>query len=172
MRLSNLSTDRLILIPMTLEITKTLMEENTIEVEKIGLKTDENWPTQDTKDILPMVKSDLEKLIIPTGFECWMIVKKDDMRIIGDIGFKGQPDKNREIEVGYGLVEKEKGKGFVTEALCKILDWAFSQKNVDIIKADCLISNMASIRVLEKVGMKETNRDNELIYWELHKNLM
>ncbi|MGH4137115.1 GNAT family N-acetyltransferase [Clostridium sp.] len=170
MSVSNLNTERLMLIPMSLDITKSLMEDNTMVIEKLGFKVESDWPRLDTKDILPMVKSALEKSIIPTGFECWMIVKKDTMKIIGDIGFKGQPDEKKEIEVGYGLVEKERGKGFAKEALCKILDWAFSQKNVDIIKADCLISNLASIHVLKKVGMKEINKDHEFIYLELKKN--
>ncbi|MBU3191843.1 GNAT family N-acetyltransferase [Clostridium bowmanii] len=170
MSVSNLNTERLILIPMSLDITNSLIEESTTVIEKLGLKADSNWPTEDTKDILPMVKRALEKSIIPTGFGCWMIVKKATMKIIGDIGFKGQPDEKKELEIGYGLVEKESGKGFATEALREILDWALSQKNVNIIKADCLINNLPSIHVLEKVGMKETNRDHELIYWELQKN--
>lgn len=33
--------------------------------------------------------------------------KKNNMRIIGDIGFKGQPDEKKDIGSSYGLVEKE-----------------------------------------------------------------
>ncbi|WP_258880058.1 hypothetical protein [Clostridium estertheticum] len=38
-------------------------------------------------DILPIVNKSLEKDRIPTGFEFWMIVKKDTLQVVGDIGY-------------------------------------------------------------------------------------
>jgi len=169
--LENIQTTRLILIPMTLEVTKSLINGSSREVEKLGIKTDEKWPTEDTKDILPFICESLEKYKIPSGFEIWMIVKKDNMQVVGDIGFKGKPDEKGEVEIGYGLVENERGKGIGFESLKSIIDWGISQKSVNVIKADCLINNKASTRILEKVGMKEVNRDNDLIYWEFIKSV-
>ncbi len=169
MNLKNIQTTRLILIPITLEITKSLMSGSSKEVENLGIKTNEKWPTEDTKDILPIIYESLEKDKITSGFEAWMIVKKDNMQVIGDIGFHGKPDEKGEAEVGYGLVESERGNGIGFEALKAIIEWAFSQKSVNVIKADCLIANKPSARILEKVGMKEINRDENLIYWELIK---
>lgn len=167
MSLKNIQTARLILIPITLEITKSLIDGSSKEVEKLGIKTDEKWPTEDTMDILPIIKKSLENYKIPSGFETWMIVKKDNMQVIGDIGFHGKPDEKG--EVGYGLVEHERGKGIGFEVLRAIIDWAISQNSVKVIKADCLINNKPSARILEKVGMKEINRDDQLIHWEIIK---
>ncbi|MBX4267256.1 hypothetical protein [Clostridium estertheticum] len=86
MDLKNILTDRLILIPVTFEITNSLLDGSSNEIEKLGIKTDEQWPTKDTMDILPIVNKSLEKDRIPTGFEFWMIVKKDTMQVVGDIG--------------------------------------------------------------------------------------
>ncbi|MDD3224894.1 MAG: GNAT family N-acetyltransferase [Clostridium sp.] len=169
MILKNIQTTRLILIPITLEITKSLMSGSSKEVEKLGIKIDSKWPTADTKDILPIICKSLEKDKIPSGFETWMIVKKDNMQVIGDIGFHGKPDEKGEVEVGYGLVENERGHGIGFESLKAIMDWVISQKNVKVIKAECLLDNKPSKRILEKVGMKEINRDQNLIYWELTK---
>jgi RimJ/RimL family protein N-acetyltransferase len=165
--LKNIITDRLILVPVTLEITQSLLDGNNKEIEKLGIDLDEKWPTEDTMDILPFVKDSLEIDRNPSGFEFWMIVKKDSMKVVGDIGFKGKPDDKGEIEVGFGLVETERGHGLGLESLKAIIDWAFSQKNVNVIKADCLIDNKPSARILEKVGMKEINQDQDFIYWEL-----
>lgn len=167
MALKNIQTERLILIPITLEITKSLIDGNNKEIEKLGIKTDAKWPTEDTMDILPVIIKSLEKDKISSGFETWMIVKKDNMTVIGDIGFFGKPNEKGEVEVGYGLVELERGKGFGFESLKAIIEWASSQVSVNVIKADCLLDNKSSARILEKVGMKEINRDHELIYWEL-----
>lgn len=154
------------LVPVTLEITRALIEGNNKEIEKLGIKADKKWPTEDTKDILPIINNSLEQDKIPSGFEFWMIVKKNSMQVIGDIGFHGKPNEKGEVEVGYGLVEHERGKGFGFEALKAIMDWLSFQESVKVIKADCLINNKSSARILEKVGMKEVGRDNDLIYWE------
>jgi RimJ/RimL family protein N-acetyltransferase len=159
------------LVPVTLEITRTLLEGSIKEIEKLGIKVDKMWPTEDTKDILPIINNSLEQEKIPSGFEFWMIVKKNGMQVIGDIGFHGKPNEKGEVEVGYGLVEHERGKGFGYEALNAIMEWLSSQESVKVIKADCLINNKPSARILEKVGMKEVGRDNELIYWEFVKEI-
>lgn len=171
MYLKNIQTGRLILIPVTPDITNALIHGNIEEVEKLGIITDGTWPNEDTMDIVLLVNRAFQKDKIPSGFEFWIIVKKDDMKIIGDIGFHGKPDEKGEVEVGYGLVEQERGKGFGFEALRAIMDWAISQNNVKAIKAGCFINNIPSARILEKVGMKEINRDSNLIYWKFIKSL-
>ena len=172
MNLKNIHTNRLILIPITLEITKSLIKGSSKEIENLGIKCDKKWPTEDTMDVLPIINSSLEKDKIPSGFEFWMIVKKDTMHVIGDIGFHGKPNEKGEVEVGYGLVEHEQGKGFGSESLNAIMDWLNFQESVKVIKADCLISNKPSARILEKAGLKEVNRDDELIYWEVIKSVL
>jgi RimJ/RimL family protein N-acetyltransferase len=157
------------LVPVTLEITRDLIEGNFKELEKLEIKADKKWPTEDTMDILPIINNSLEKDKVPSGFEFWMIVKKYNMHVIGDIGFHGKPNEKGEVEVGYGLVEHERGKGFGYEALNAIMDWLSFQESVKVIKADCLIDNRPSARILEKVGMKEITRDKDLIYWEFIK---
>lgn len=164
MNLKNIHTNRLVLIPITLEITKSLINGSSKEIEKLGIKCDKEWPTEDTLDILPIINNSLEKNKMPSGFETWMIVDKANKIVIGDIGFHGSPNEKGEVEVGFGLVEHERGKGFGSESLNAIMDWLNFQESVKVIKAECLINNKPSAQILEKAGLKEINRDNELIY--------
>jgi RimJ/RimL family protein N-acetyltransferase len=120
-------------------------------------------------DILPFINKAFEKNSEPSGFEGWMMVLKANMTIIGDIGFRGIPDDNGDVEIGYGIIEEAQGKGYGFEVAKSMIDWAFSQDKVKSVKADCLINNAPSIRILEKVGMKEIKRDQSSIYWELIK---
>ena len=101
MNLENLLTDRLILVPVTLEITESLLDGSSREIEKLGIKADKEWPTKDTMDILPIINESLEKDRNPSGFEFWMIVKKDNMQVVGDIGFHGKPNEKGEVEVCF-----------------------------------------------------------------------
>jgi len=87
MNLKNIFTNRLIIIPVTFEITQSLLDVSSKEIEKLGIKTDGKWPTKDTMDILPIINKSFESDRNPSGFEFWMIVKKDNMQVVGDIGF-------------------------------------------------------------------------------------
>lgn len=159
-------TERLILFPLTYDIVCSVLNGETKELEGLGYKTDGKWPRSDTLDILPIIKDSLKGLKQSTGFELWIIVKKEDMVIIGDLGFKGEPNEKGEIEIGYGLIEDERKKGYGYESVKELIKWGFSQENVKKIKAECLINNIGSIKILQKVGLTEIKRDKEMIYWE------
>lgn len=169
MNLNNIHTERLILIPVTYEITSTLIKGSGEEIEKLGITAHSNWPTEDTKDILPIINKALEETKVPSGFEFWMIVNKESSEIIGDIGFHGKPDENGVVEIGYGLVQQERGKGYGFEAAKAIMEWTLAQEEVKVVKADCLVDNIPSVRILEKLGMHETGRDEKFIFWEIRK---
>lgn len=169
MNLCNINTDRLILIPVTLEITQSLLAGSTKELEKLELHTGDSWPTDDTMDILPYINASLEKEKEPSGFEFWMIVRKVDRYIIGDIGFYGKPNEHGEVTIGFGLVEQARRNGYGSETLRAMVDWLNSQESVKVIKADCLIGNVPSAKILARVGMNEIGRDKEAIYWEYVK---
>jgi Acetyltransferases, including N-acetylases of ribosomal proteins len=165
LEVKNLHTERLTLIPVTYSILEDVSKGGKTELEKIGIFTDGNWPTKDDWDIIPIILKEMEKTKTPSGFEFWIIVRDKDKKILGDIGFHGKPDEDGSVEIGYGLVEDERGKGYGFEALNTIIAWAKSHPDVKTIKADCLIDNYPSIRILTKAGMKEVSRDEELIYW-------
>lgn len=166
MIIQNIITDRLILIPVTLQLTTLLLNNDLAEIENIGIRMSEHWPTTDTKDILPIVHETLKGQDAPSGFEFWMIQCKETNMVIGDIGFHGKPDENGEVEVGFGLVREAWNKGYGYEALKGIAKWTMMQEGVKTLKADCLIDNLASIRILEKIGLKEVYRNDEYIFWK------
>lgn len=167
--LQNLDVDPLRLIPITLEMASELIRHETHELERHGLRPAMGWPTADTMDILPILHETLRQAGSSSGFETWLIVKKENGSIIGDIGFHGKPNELGEVEIGYALVAQERGKGFGYQALQAIVAWALSQPNVEFLKAECLIDNKASARILAKSGMREEKRENGYIYWVLRK---
>jgi hypothetical protein len=76
MRPNNIHTERLTLIPVTYEITSSLIKGSSEEIEKLGIAAHSNWPTEGTKRILPIINKALEETRCPSGFEFWMIVNK------------------------------------------------------------------------------------------------
>ena len=103
------------------------------------------------------------------GWGVWFVIRRENNQVIGDIGFKGKPNDRKTVEIGYGIIPAAQNKGFATEAVQALIDWAFSSGQVEKVIAECLEDNVASIRVLEKVGMKRTSAKDGMLYWELEK---
>mgnify|MGYP000085476935 CR=1 FL=1 len=164
-----LTTERLILIPMTHEQVRSVMIGEEIPHQEFSIEKDPHWPRKDTMDILPVADQILESQEHPSGFEIWMIVKRDTQTVIGDIGFHGPPDNKGTVEIGYGLVDTEHNQGLGSEALKALMDWALQQPEVKNISATCKLDNIPSRRILEKNEMKEVARNTELISYERKK---
>jgi len=101
------------------------------------------------------------------GWGPWFVILRENYQVIGDIGFKGKPNEQRTVEIGYGIIPTTQNKGFATEAVQGLINWAFSSGQVEKVIAECLEDNIASIRVLEKVGMERTYAKDNMLYWEL-----
>ncbi|WP_163103196.1 GNAT family N-acetyltransferase [Peribacillus alkalitolerans] len=117
----------------------------------------------------PHIDMHLKELTLnPTtlGWGVWLVLLKDTNQVIGDIGFKGKPDHQGKVEIGYGIAPTSQRNGYATEAVNGLIHHAFSTGKVVKVVAECLKDNIASIKVLEKVGMTRTGADDELLYWE------
>jgi aminoglycoside 6'-N-acetyltransferase len=72
--------------------------------------------------------------------------------LIGDFGV-GWDAEGAEAEIGYTLRPEHRGRGFATEALAEVVDRLFSE-GVERVTTSIDPENVASIRVLEKVGFR------------------
>ena len=167
--IDKLLTERLILIPFTLQICRNILNNDFTDLGKIGLNKGKGWPDEDVMETLPRIINNLSRVESPTGFESWMIIKNDSLEIIGDAGFKGFNDQEKNADIGYGIIKEERRKGYAEEAVIALLKWAFAKENVKEITAGCLLDNVSSIHLLKKLNFKETSRDHEFLYWSLQK---
>lgn len=103
------------------------------------------------------------------GWGPWFVISKSDSKVIGDIGFKGVPDNEGFVEVGYGIIPEAQKQGYATESVQAIIDWAFKSSQVKKVNAQCNEENIPSIKVLEKLKMKKIRQENRMIYWERTK---
>lgn len=99
----------------------------------------------------------------------WLVMLKSSGKIIGDIGFKGKPDEQKAVEIGYGFLEEYWHKGYATEAVTPLIEWAWATGAVEAIKADTELGNHGSVRVLEKMNMQKIAESESLLYWKLEK---
>ena len=88
----------------------------------------------------------------------------------GLLGFKGLPDPNGEAEIGYGIDPKYQGQGFTTEGVQALIAWAFQDPRCKaVIAPNTLKDNLASNRVLAKVGMIIEHEGELTNDWRLDK---
>jgi len=154
-------------MPFTLDICEGILKGSYLALSEKNIIPGRGWPDEDILETIPRIINNLKKVAAPTGFESWMIINTITNQIIGDIGFKGIPDEVGTIDLGYGIVEAERRKGFAVEASAGLLHWAFARPAVRAITANCLISNKGSIKVLHSLNFKEIKEEGNMIYWKL-----
>ena len=169
LQIEKLQTERLLLIPFTTQICKNLINDDFSDLYNMGLIKGKSWPDDDVLETLPKIISNLSLVEAPTGFESWMIIKNETFEIIGDLGFKGFNYEKENIDLGYGVIKEERGKGYAEEATKALIKWAFTEDIVKEITARCLIDNISSIKLLKKLKFDVTKNDNEMMYWSLQK---
>lgn len=167
LQIDKLTTERLILIPYTIQICENIINKNFSNLFDMGLKRGKSWPDNDVIETLPKIINNLSQVESPTGFESWMIIKKETLEIIGDLGFKGYNHEEENIDIGYGIIEEERRNGYAEEATKELIKWAFSTGLIKEITAKCLIENTGSINLIKKLNFIEVKRDHEMIYWTL-----
>lgn len=99
-----------------------------------------------------------------------------DMRLhegqsVGGCAFKGPPDGEGAVELGYAIDPDHQGQGYATEAVEAIVAFALSKENVSKVRAHTKPENMASQRVLiktgfDRLGMVEEPEDGLVERWE------
>lgn len=97
-------------------------------------------------------------------FTYWLIKIKDIDFGAGLAGFKGYPDQNGFVEIGYGIDHEHWNKGYMTEAAGALVTWALAQpvcKTVTAIET----KNPASIGVLKKLGFTLVHEDKKGTTW-------
>jgi ribosomal-protein-alanine N-acetyltransferase len=87
------------------------------------------------------------------GWAIWYAVQREPATLVGNLGFVGRPDDEAAVELGHSMLDQFQRRGYATEALGALIDWAFSHDEVRIIRARVLASQESSIRVLEKSGL-------------------
>ena len=63
-------------------------------------------------------------------FGLYVLVRREDDRAVGGMGFHGVPDEEGKAEVGYDLAEAARGNGYATEALRALAKWALARDDV------------------------------------------
>lgn len=86
------------------------------------------------------------------GFGRWAVIHKTDNLFLGWCGLKYTPELD-EIDIGYRFLKKYWNQGYATEAAIACIEIGFQKLKLQTIVGHVLKDNIASIKVLEKIGL-------------------
>lgn len=82
-----------------------------------------------------------------------MIVERERNIGVGSISFHGGPDERGMVEIGLGIAESEQGKGYATEALRGMWNWAAKLPEVKFLRYTVSPDNLPSVAIITKLGV-------------------
>jgi ribosomal-protein-alanine N-acetyltransferase len=112
------------------------------------------------------IKMFRKRFIHKTGLRWGICLKEDsNKQIIGTCGYNSFVPRHRAI-IGYDLLPQFWNKGLMTEALKITVQFGFAQLEVNRIEAHVMLNNVASIKVLKKLGFVQEGILREYGFWK------
>jgi RimJ/RimL family protein N-acetyltransferase len=109
------------------------------------------------------IRADIEQMRARApGDPGWVqlsVLERDTGRLVGDVGLSPAGDQEPDVvKLGYTVDPAFQGRGYATEAIRALIDYAFDVLDADVVRAYASAENAPSIRVAEKSGMELIER--------------
>jgi len=101
------------------------------------------------------------------GYGRWAVIDKSNDEFLGWCGLKYSLEVDA-VDIGFRFFKKHWNKGFATESAKACIDYGFEKLNLKTIVGRAMEANIASIKVLEKIGMNYINT----IDFEKHRGVL
>lgn len=144
-----LNTERLILRPMCVGDAADMFDYAQREDVTTYLLWSPHQSISYTREYLKYIETRYDA----GDFYDWAVIEKSSGRMIGTCGFTRIDTPNNAGEIGYVLNPEFHGKGYGTEAASEALRFGFDVIGLHRIEAKFMEGNVASLRVMDKLGM-------------------
>jgi [ribosomal protein S5]-alanine N-acetyltransferase len=169
-----LHTERLVLEPVTLPLVEAVLGGDRRRAEDVaGASFPAEWPGSDL--VQRAFPASLAAIRADPATRLWgdrLMIARGQRRVVGSVVFHGKPGADGVAEVGYGVERGAQGQGLATEAVRACVAWALREPHVRAVRATTYAGHLASLRVIEKLGMALIERMDhdmlgELLIFEL-----
>jgi len=103
---------------------------------------------------------------VPGQWYQFALEERADGTLVGDLAFKVNESEPREAEVGFTLAPAQQGRGYGTEALRGLLDYAFGTLALHRVIAVTDALNLPAAALLERVGMRREAHFRENVFFK------
>lgn len=167
-----METEHLLLKPCPIQHLEKLLEGASAFKGAFGIEVVDGYIESPS-----FIQYSVEKLrsgLVQKEWWAYMILHKTDNSLIGIGGYKGAPDCQGVVEIGYGIAPAYRGKGYATEAASTLINNAINIAGVNAVWAHTLPEFNASTKVLQKCGMEMVEEiidpdDGKVWRWQFRK---
>jgi len=162
-----LESNRLVLVAANAGLVRADLSGFETLGNMLDASVPENWPPElYDREAMEWALRMLEDSTIP-GWSFWYLLLRGDVpasvpnSVVGICGFKGRPDATGSVEIGYSIISQFRNQGLASEAVDRLVRWAFSHQTVLEVCAETLPYLQSSIRVMKKNGFEFTGPGSE-----------
>lgn len=150
MQMPKIETQRLILRPIELDDAQSMYEYASNNEVMEHLTFPKHISVEHSRNVIQSIfLTKKESVNVP---ESYAIVEKISGKMIGCCDFT-DIDRFHNSEIGYVLNQKYWGKGYMTEAVSKVIEIGFEYLNLERIVIRHNVENIRSKRVIQKLGL-------------------
>jgi RimJ/RimL family protein N-acetyltransferase len=122
----------------------------------LGVPLPEAWPGDGESTL----RRRRHQMAADEGTQPWLlraIVRREpEPEMVGHINFHGPPDAEGIAEIGYSVLPAHRRRGYATEAVRAMLDWATREHGVHRFRASVSPENAPSLAVVRRLGFTRT----------------
>src|SRR2546428_13050335 len=125
-----IKTEDLHLMPFSEKHYEAIFSNDTIRLgELLNVNTPDNWTTfNEDHEAIHFLYKIFKSLADEWYWGSYFITIEGKHELIGTCGFKGKPDANNYVEIGYEINPVYQNKGFATQASKSLIEFAFNKK--------------------------------------------
>jgi ribosomal-protein-alanine N-acetyltransferase len=154
-------TERLILRPLADSDVEAIFEYCSLPEVSKYTAFEMHKTLDDSRNFIKYAKDCYQRgLVEPLA----ITLKENPGKMIGSVGWFWSSEKNKSIELAYGMSPKYWGQGIMVEACKAIVNQALQKHDIVRIASRCIAENIPSARVMEKLGMQHEGTQRKLMF--------
>lgn len=148
-----MKSNRISLINCDKKLLEILLKGDEYLSEELEVNIPSQW-SQFGKEIFEYTLGKIKEKSTELKWYSYLSIEIKTRTLIGSCGYKGEPNDEGMVEIGYEVVQDYRNQGYATEITELLSKMAFSDERVKRIQAHTLAEKNASVRVLEKCNFK------------------
>jgi ribosomal-protein-alanine N-acetyltransferase len=163
--MGSIRSERLELVSISPDFIDALLAERRRDAETAAmLRLPDDWPDAHDSGFLKFRLRQMRERPETQEWYVYAVVLPEGKRpMIGHAGFHGPPGVNAvkvadAVEVGYSVFEPYRRRGYATEVVRALIDWASSKHGIRHFVASISPENEPSLALVRRLGFEQMGR--------------